>query len=126
MFGLNQQAYNTALMNATQTLPASGECRLDWVNQNYFQLHMMRRRRIDVNKDYNLAAEYMSQYTHNTHPHTNTDTHTHTHKHTNTNTHTHTHTHTHTNKPVHTHAHTHKHKHTHTHAHIHKHTHTHI
>ncbi|XP_075240040.1 uncharacterized protein LOC142335438 [Convolutriloba macropyga] len=60
VFGLNQQAYNTALMNATQTLPASGECRLDWVNQNYFQLHMMRRRRIDVNKDYNLAAEYMT------------------------------------------------------------------
>merc|ERR1712226_753948 len=58
IYALNQQAYNTALMNNTVTLPADGTCRLDWPTQNHYTLYMMRLRRIEYNNDWDLADWY--------------------------------------------------------------------
>ncbi|XP_075240025.1 uncharacterized protein LOC142335429 [Convolutriloba macropyga] len=65
VYALNQQAYNTVLMNNTNVIPPSGHCELDWVNQNMYQLYMMRAKRLARNdgnpkqKDIDLADSYL-------------------------------------------------------------------
>ena len=59
MYALNQEAYNTALMDGNEVLPESGKCKLDWENENHYQLAMMAQRRIQVNNDPVLAARYL-------------------------------------------------------------------
>ncbi|XP_075259860.1 uncharacterized protein LOC142351606 [Convolutriloba macropyga] len=67
LYALNQQGYNTALMNNTVTLPPNGMCKLDWVNQNMYQLYMMRAKRLASNngnpkqKDIDLGNSYLAK-----------------------------------------------------------------
>ncbi|XP_063711973.1 uncharacterized protein LOC134840187 isoform X2 [Symsagittifera roscoffensis] len=59
VYALNLEAWNSALMYGVQ-LPEDGTCRLDWKNQNYYQLTAMKEKRL--RKGYPGAQELVDHY----------------------------------------------------------------
>ena len=59
---LNMHAWNSALMYGVK-MPKDGTCQLDWTDQNYYQLTMMKDKRLEKNRPgaQELADSYMSK-----------------------------------------------------------------
>ncbi|XP_063711016.1 uncharacterized protein LOC134839408 [Symsagittifera roscoffensis] len=60
IYMLNMHAWNSALMYGVK-MPKDGTCQLDWTDQNYYQLTMMKDKRLEKNRPgaQELADSYM-------------------------------------------------------------------